>query len=75
MSTTELRAEIVQQLENVSDEQVLKELLDILVAASRDKRLSEVMTSRVAEAQAEYKAGLGSPVNVVLKRIREDLGL
>lgn len=73
MSTTELREKIRSLLEKQANETILLRISEILEQASRDERLSEIMTARVAEAQAEYKAGLGIPAEEVLRRIKEDL--
>lgn len=73
MSTTELREKIRSLLEKQANETILLRISEILEQASRDERLSEIMTARVAEAQAEYNAGLGIPAEEVLRRIKEDL--
>lgn len=73
MSTTELRDKIRSLLEKQGNETILLRISEILEQASQDERLSEIMTARVAEAQAEYKAGLGIPAEEVLRRIKEDL--
>ncbi|HRF79569.1 MAG TPA: hypothetical protein PL070_05735 [Flavobacteriales bacterium] len=73
MSTTELRNKIRSLLDKQVNETILLRISEILEQASREERLSEIMTARVAEAQAEYQAGLGIPAEEVLKRIKEDL--
>lgn len=73
MSSTELRDKIRSLLEKQGNETILLRISEILEQASRDERLSEIMTARVAEAQAEYKAGLGIPAEEVLRRIKDDL--
>lgn len=73
MSTTELRDKIRSLLEKQGNETILLRISEILEQASREERLGEIMTARVAEAQAEYKAGLGIPAEEVLQRIKEDL--
>ncbi len=73
MSTTELRDKIRSLLDKQGNETILLRISEILEQASYEDRLSEVMTSRVAEAQAEYKAGLGIPAEEVLRGIRQEL--
>ena len=73
MSTAELREKIRSLLDEQVNETILLGISEILEQASREERLSGIMTARVAEAQAEYKAGLGIPAEEVLKRIKEDL--
>ncbi len=73
MSTAELREKIRSLLDEQVNETILLRISEILEQASREERLSKIMTTRVAEAQAEYKAGLGIPADEVLKRIKEDL--
>lgn len=73
MSTTELRNKIRSLLDKQVNETILLRISEILEQASREERLSEIMTARVAEAQAEYQAGLGISAEEVLKRIKEDL--
>ena len=73
MSTTELRDKIQSLLDRQGNETISLRISEILEQASFEDRLSEVMTSRVAETQAEYKAGLGIPAEEALRRIKEDL--
>lgn len=73
MSTTELRDKIRSLLDQQGNATVLLRISEILEQAAHEERLSEIMTARVAEAQAEYKAGLGIPAEEVLRRIKEDL--
>ena len=73
MSTAELREKIRSLLDEQVNETILLRISEILEQASREERLSVIMTARVAEAQAEYKAGLGIPAEEVLQRIKEDL--
>lgn len=73
MSTAELREKIRSLLDEQVNETILLRISEILEQASREERLSVILTARVAEAQAEYKAGLGIPAEEVLQRIKEDL--
>jgi hypothetical protein len=73
MSTAELREKIRSLLDEQVNETILLRISEILEQASREERLSKIMTTRVAEAQAEYNAGLGIPAEEVLKRIKDDL--
>jgi hypothetical protein len=73
MSITELRDKVRSMLDKQSDEAVLLCICGILEQASHEDRLSEVMTARVAKAQAEYKAGLGIPAEEILRRIRQEM--
>jgi hypothetical protein len=73
MSTAELREKIRSLLDEQVNETILLRISEILEQASREERLSKIMATRVAEAQAEYNAGLGIPAEEVLKRIKDDL--